>query len=106
MTVTVKEKVNQAPEAQDASVDAWWNDTVSFDMDNIISDNETPKSNLSIIVVSWPNHGSLTWNWHTFTYEVTDGSWYSGNDNFTYKVNDWNLDSDVKTVTIVNTEDS
>ena len=76
-------------------------------MNNIIWDNETPKEDLEIIIVSWPNYGSLTWNWHTFTYEVTDGSWYAWDDEFTYKVKDsqW-AESEIKTIKITNIADN
>jgi len=97
---------NTAPVANDFSVDADDEDTVSYDMNAQISDNESADSALTITIVSGPTHGSLTWNGHTFTYEVTDGSGYSGDDSFTYKVTDPDgLESETKTVTIIDTSD-
>ena len=105
--VTILEKPNHAPSAQDKTLDAQWDDWVTYNMNNIIWDNETPKEDLEIIIVSWPNYGSLTWNWHTFTYEVTDGSWYAWDDEFTYKVKDsqW-AESEIKTIKITNIADN
>ena len=96
-----------APIANNATIDAGWNDTVSFDMDTIISDYTDTDAQLTITIVSDPTHGNLTWNGHEFTYEVIEGSGYGGNDNFTYKItNTHNKQSEVKTITIVNILDT
>lgn len=101
------EEANTAPTAQDKTVDAMWNDTVSFDMNSIIWDAETVDADLNIEIVSWPTHWALTWTGHSFEYEVTDWSWYIWSDNFTYKVKDsWNKYSEIKTITIKDVMDT
>ena len=54
---------------------------------------------LSAILVTGPNHGSLTLNANgSFTYQPAAN--YHGPDSFTYKVNDGHVDSSVATVSI------
>lgn len=98
--------VNNKPQAQDYTLDLKGKETATYDMNTLISDRETSDDNLQIIVFNSPAHGGLTWSDNTFTYEVTDGTGYVGNDAFTYIVKDkGNLKSEVKTVTLNNIAD-
>ena len=92
--------VNTEPTAQDLTVNAAGAETVSGTI--VIGDAEDAVSSLTVVVASSPAHGSIVWNSKTnFTYTVTDGSGYNGDDSFTYYVEDsGSLQSATKTVTI------
>ncbi|MDD3645944.1 MAG: Ig-like domain-containing protein [Candidatus Gracilibacteria bacterium] len=97
---------NTAPTASDVTKDVG-GETITYDLAPDISDSETADNNLTIVVVSGPSHGSLVWNTNSeFTYTVTQGSFYAGDDSLTYKVRDpEGLESEIKTVTLTNVFD-
>lgn len=100
---------NSAPTASDVSLDAngFGNEVVTHNLNANISDAEDADSALSITVVTAPTHGSLTWSGNTFTYTVTQGSFYAGSDSFTYYVTDSDgAISSTQTVSISNIFDS
>ncbi len=106
-SLTVDPVPNTAPTASSFSVDAWFWETVIYNLSPNIDDAETSDSLLTIVDIVWPSHGSLTWNGNEFTYTVTDGTGYIWNDSFSFKVQDpqW-LKSNRKTVTITNIWDT
>lgn len=54
---------------------------------------------LTYIIVTQPAHGKLTGNGNSFEYLPDIG--YSGEDSFSYKVNDGKADSNIATVNIM-----
>lgn len=87
MTVTAT-AANTAPTASAQSLDAGGGETVTHNLNANIADTEDADNSLTIVVASGPSHGGLSWTGNSFTYEVTDGSFYAGNDSFTYYVRD------------------
>jgi len=82
---------NTPPTATNATADAVGGETVAYDLASHINDNETPDSGLTIVVVTGPTKGSLTWDTKTkteFTFTATPGSGVYGTDSFTYRVQD------------------
>ena len=95
VTVTINiTSVNDAPTA-DAK-------TVAIDEDSVttitLSGSDADGDSLSYIVVSQPQHGSLSGTAPALTY--TPDADYSGSDSFTYKTNDGSVDSALATVSI------
>jgi len=93
------EPTNTAPTANNLTINASGAGTKSGTI--VISDIEDAVSALTVIATA-PAHGAIVWNSKTnFTYTVTAGSGYNGDDSFTYKVKDSKgLTSATKTVTI------
>jgi hypothetical protein len=91
---------NTVPTATDLNITTDVVDTHTHNLAWNIDDAETSDSWLTINIISWPSHWSLTWNSNTeFVYEVTDGSGYNWPDSFTYEVEDPNgWKSQIKTV--------
>lgn len=85
---------NQAPVAQDVSANT--NEDVSKDITLLGTDIDG--DTLSYTKVSDPSHGSVSINGNIAIYTPTND--YSGEDSFTYKVNDGTLDSNTATVTV------
>jgi len=95
--------VNQAPTASNASADVAFGETVTYNLASHIADNEDADNLLTIIVVTSPTKGSLSWSGTSFTFTATPASGVFGNDSFTYKVQDTGGSfSTVQTVTITN----
>jgi len=91
---------NIAPTAEDLTINAAGEGSASGTI--VISDAESPVADLTVVVVTAPIHGTIVWNTKTnFTYTVTHGSGYNGDETFTYYVQDpEGLQSATKTVTI------
>ena len=66
---------------------------------NINLDTYYSKENLTYIIVSQPNNGSLSGNGNNITYTPINN--YTGLDSFTYKVNDGNVDSNIATISLL-----
>lgn len=65
----------------------------------LLNDTDADGDVLRAILVTGPSHGALTLNADgSFTY--TPGANFNGNDSFTYKANDGDADSSVRTVSI------
>ena len=103
--VTVNE-VNDAPTAEDVSVDAEGQGDLIIDLNPYISDIEDDDSNLNINVVSGPSDGYLLGgDGNEFQYD--GDSVYVGDDSFTYKIKDSEgAESEERTVTIRNINSS
>ena len=86
--------VNDAPLANNLSI----NTTVNQAAGIVLSGSDIENSPLTFILVSNPQHGSLSGTQQNLTY--TPATNYSGSDSFTYRVNDGGLDSAVATVNI------
>ncbi len=86
--------VNDAPLANNLSI----NTTVNQAAGIVLSGSDIENNPLTFIVVSNPQHGSLSGTQQNLTY--TPATNYSGSDSFTYRVNDGGLDSAVATVNI------
>jgi len=85
---------NTAPLANDMAVST--DEDTPLVLDLYVSDAEG--NELTVTILTAPLHGSLDVLGTSVTY-TPDGD-YNGEDSFTYKVNDWELDSDEATVTI------
>lgn len=85
---------NTAPSAQDISIDVDEDTSISVQLVGADADND----NLTYTVVSPPSSGSLTGTAPNLTY--TPAINFSGLDNFSYTVNDGELDSSAASVTI------
>ena len=95
VTITVNEPVtNTAPTATGGAA------TTDQDTPVLIplTADDSEDDPLSYIIVSGPSHGGLSGSGDSRTYTPDPG--YSGDDSFTFKVNDGNLDSGVVTVDI------
>jgi len=95
LTITV---VNDAPVAQD--------DTATLDEDHSIqlaimdNDHDVDGDSLSLIIVDQPAHGTLVVNAdNTVSYTPMEN--WSGEDSFSYKLNDGELDSGIATVRLI-----
>lgn len=96
VTVTVT-AVNDAPVANDDTATVAEDGSINIDV--LGNDNDAEEDELSVIKVSDPANGSVTLeNDGTFTYEPDAN--FTGEDSFTYKVNDGEFDSADATVTI------
>lgn len=89
--------INDAPVASSSSFntneETSYSGTLSaFDVDSI---------NLTYSLMTQPSHGTINLNTGTGAYTYTPNSNYSGNDSFTFKVNDGQLNSNNATVSIV-----
>lgn len=89
--------INDAPVASNSSFNtneeiAYSGSLSAFDVDSI---------NLAYSLMTQPSHGTISLNTATGAYIYTPNSNYSGNDNFTFKVNDGQLNSNTATVSIV-----
>jgi len=85
---------NTAPVANNQSLTVQSNNTVSVTLTANDAENDT----LTYSIVSQPTHGSLTGIAPNIIY--TPNVTYSGNDSFTFKVNDSQLDSNIASVNI------
>lgn len=85
---------NTAPVANNMTVDTPEDTPLDFDLD--VSDDEGDE--LEVTILTAPLHGSLDVLGTSVTY--TPNGDYNGEDSFTYKVSDWELDSDEATVAI------
>ena len=85
--------VNDAPVAQNGSASGDEDTTIAGTV--VASDIES--TSLTYAVVDQPSHGSVTLN-QDGSFSYTPNGNYSGNDSFTWKVNDGTLDSNVATV--------
>ncbi|MGA2670054.1 MAG: Ig-like domain-containing protein, partial [Dehalococcoidia bacterium] len=104
ITVTA---VSDAPVAVNDSYSTTKNTTLTVAAPGVLSnDTDVDSANLTAIKLTDPSHGSITLNSNgSFTY--TPIANYTGSDNFTYKANDGNLDSNTVTVSItVNTSNT
>ena len=123
---------NTPPTAQNVTIDAGVNDSVTYDLSLDIGDVETANTKLVIEVVDKPKYsttvgsyaiageltencssdsnqtGKIVWNNNTeFFYEICDGSGFIGSVYFTYRVKDeQGAYSETKTVTVTNIADS
>ncbi len=91
---------NAAPVARD--------DSYSLDEDTVLlvpgpgvagNDTDAEGSALSVTLVAGPAHGALALN-ASGSFSYTPAANFSGDDSFTYQVNDGSLDSNVATVTL------
>ncbi len=95
VVVTVNAPANLAPTATDQNV------TLEQDSSNntiILSGSDADGDTLTYAVVTNPTNGTLSGTAPNLTYTPNAG--YSGNDNFTFKVNDGTVDSNIATVGI------
>ncbi|PKN85194.1 MAG: hypothetical protein CVU46_11945 [Chloroflexi bacterium HGW-Chloroflexi-8] len=86
--------VNDAPVANNLQVNTSVNQSTAF----VLSGSDVENNPLTFVVITNPQHGSLTGNIPNLTY--TPLSNYSGSDSFTYKTNDGSVDSVVATVNV------
>jgi VCBS repeat-containing protein len=86
--------VNDLPTATGASASA----TEDQPVDIIVSGDDLDGDDLSFIMVTGPQHGTVSLSAATFTY--TPAPNYAGGDSFTFKVNDGSSDSAEATVQI------
>jgi hypothetical protein len=96
---------NTPPIANNLTVNAAGAGSVSGNI--VISDAEDAVAALTVNVTTAPLHGAVAWTSKTgFTYTVTAGSFYNGDDSFTYQVTDSKgLKSAIKTVTVIDVID-
>ena len=66
----------------------------------MLAGSDPDADNLTYLKVSEPGHGTVTLNAQTGAYTYAPVSNYSGNDTFSFKVNDGDLDSETATVSI------
>ncbi|WML58936.1 tandem-95 repeat protein [Neobacillus sp. PS2-9] len=95
------QSVNDAPVAQADSFKMKEDETITVDPDSNIlnNDEDVEGSPLTVKLVSGTAHGKLTLNEDgTFTYEPNAN--FNGTDQFVYKANDGELDSEEQIVTI------
>jgi VCBS repeat-containing protein len=97
LTVTVR-PVNDAPVVNNDSATVRANQTVRIDV--LANDSDLDGDSLSTQLVSGPAHGKVVRNADgSFSYTALYG--YQGNDSFTYRINDSDLNSALATVNIV-----
>jgi hypothetical protein len=96
---------NTPPIANNLIVNAAGAGSVSGNI--VISDNEDAVAALTVDVKTAPLHGAVAWTSKTgFTYTVTAGSGYNGDDSFSYQITDSKgLKSAIKTVTVLDVAD-
>ena len=99
-TMVVLPPPNVVPVAVDDAYTTLEDTLLSVDAPGILAnDTDANGDILSAILVTNVNHGTLALNGNgSFTY-MPDANWH-GDDTFTYKANDGELDSNVATVTI------
>ena len=93
VTITVN-AVNDAPVANNLVINTSVNQAFGF----VLTGSDIENNPLTFVVVSNPQHGSLTGNLPNLTYTPTSN--YSGSDSFSYRVNDGTVDSATATVSI------
>ena len=103
LTITVT-PVNDAPESNDDTIELNEGETATILQNNtstiLQNDTDAENDDLTAILLESPSYGVLNLNSDgTFSYEH-DGS-ETISDNFTYKSNDGDLDSNVSTVSII-----
>jgi VCBS repeat-containing protein len=90
--------VNDAPVAQDDS--ATLDEDQSIQLVIMANDHDVDSDSLSLIIVSQPAHGTLVVNAdNTVSYTPLEN--WSGEDSFSYKLNDAELDSNIATVRLI-----
>ncbi len=94
VTITVN-ALNDKPLASSQSV----NTTEDVDVNITLSGTDVDGDTISYTVISNPTHGTLSGTAPDLTYSPNVN--YNGNDSFTFKVNDGNLDSNESTITII-----
>ena len=85
MEITV-DPVNDAPEAESASLSVDEDGSLTGDLADLVSDVETADEGLTLTIVTPPAHGSLTGGGVEGTYTPDDN--FNGTDNFTCAVTD------------------
>jgi VCBS repeat-containing protein len=101
VTITIN-PVNEAPVAVDGELDTDFEEPVNGSLVNLISDVDSTA--FAYILVTDVQNGTLTLNADgTFTYTPDAG--FEGEDSFTFKANDGELDSNVATFTITVAEE-
>ncbi|MFC1727572.1 tandem-95 repeat protein [Patescibacteria group bacterium] len=95
ITITVS-PVNDVPEANDGSTST--DEDAEKVIDLSASDVETASNNLVYSIVSDPTHGSVSISGYQATY--TPAANYYGSDNFTFRVNDGEANSNTATINI------
>ena len=101
VTITVI-PVNEAPVAVNGELDTDFEEPVNGSLVSLISDVDS--TSFAYILVTDVQHGTLTLNADgTFTYTPDAG--FEGEDSFTFKANDGELDSNVATFTITVAEE-
>jgi len=100
ITVTAPPSINHAPIAQDLSVTT----TAGSKALISLSGSDEDGDNLSYQIVSSPSHGTAIINGKVANYMPNNG--YTGNESFTYKVNDGTTDSNTATVNIIISADN
>jgi VCBS repeat-containing protein len=102
VTVTINvNSVNDAPVSEDDEYLTLGGDTLTTDAAGgvLANDSDVEGDTLTVTLIQGPNHGSLTLNSDgSFTYTPETG--FSGEDTFTYQVNDGEADGNVATVKI------
>jgi VCBS repeat-containing protein len=92
--------VNDAPTASDDAYSAAEDELLAVAAGVLANDGDLDGDSLSAVLVSGPEHGTLTLNADgSFTY--TAHADYNGSDSFTYKANDGSADSNVATVSLM-----
>ncbi|HMQ01275.1 MAG TPA: Ig-like domain-containing protein, partial [Cyclobacteriaceae bacterium] len=86
--------INNPPIADDQSVET----DEDIQVDITLTGTDPDGDALSFIIVAQPSHGTLSGAGANQTYTPNPG--YSGNDSFTFKVNDGRIDSEIATVSI------
>jgi len=86
--------VNHAPVADGLTLSVVQN----VDTSVVLTGSDVENDSLSFLIVNGPQHGTLSGAGSTRTY--TSDSGYTGQDSFTFKVNDGQIDSNIATVTI------
>jgi VCBS repeat-containing protein len=89
--------VNDAPVAANDTVSTAFDTAVRIDL--LANDTDVENSVLTAVVVTGPQHGTLTTNADGSLNYVPDAG-YSGPDEFTYRASDGDLQSDLATVSI------
>jgi len=86
--------VNDAPVASNQTV------TVDTEVSTVITPlvSDVDNSSLTLTVITQPQHGVVTVNGMTFSYQPAAG--YSGSDSFTYRASDGSLNSGTATISI------
>ncbi|MDA3779078.1 MAG: Ig-like domain-containing protein, partial [Bacteroidales bacterium] len=99
VTITVKEagEINHIPDASNDIAETFEN--ISVDINVLANDNGLEDGFGDILVFTPPNHGSVVINPNrTITYKPS--TWFVGNDNFSYWVEDIDGDYDIATVNV------
>jgi predicted MPP superfamily phosphohydrolase len=87
-------KSNSAPVANNQAVSVTKNTARAI----TLTASDAEGNNLSYTVLTQPSHGSLTGTAPSLTYTPSSG--YTGPDNFTFKVNDGQVDSNTATISL------